>query len=51
MVRELQRINNSKMKIISYLKKPFWFKLVQIAAITLLITNLIVGLKILQAVS
>jgi len=36
------------MKIISYLKKPFWFKLVQVTAISLLVTNVVLLLKILE---
>lgn len=36
------------MKIKSYLKKPFWFKLVQVTAISLLVTNVILLLKIIE---
>lgn len=36
------------MNIKGYLKKPFWFKLVQITAITLLSTNVYLLLKILS---
>lgn len=36
------------MKIKSYLKKPFWFKLVQVTAISLLVTNIILLLKIIE---
>ena len=36
------------MKIKAYLKKPFWFKLVQVTAISLLVTNVVLLLKILE---
>jgi len=36
------------MSLKGYLKKPFWFKLVQIAAITLLSTNVYLLLKIIS---
>ena len=36
------------MSIKGYLKKPFWFKLVQIAALSLLSTNVYLLLKILS---
>jgi len=36
------------MKIKEYLKKPFWFKLVQLTAISLLVTNVVLLLKIIE---